>query len=28
MTGTILDGSKRVIITEDGKLPERIKKKV
>ena len=28
MAGTILDGSKRVIITEDGKLPERIKKKV
>jgi len=28
MAGTILDGSKRVIITGDGKLPERIKKKV
>ena len=28
MAGTLLDGSKKVIITEDGKLPERIKKKV
>ncbi|RUM32855.1 MAG: hypothetical protein DSY33_06055 [Archaeoglobus sp.] len=28
MAGTILDGSKRVIVTEDGKLPERVKKKV
>ena len=28
MAGTILDGSKKVIITEDGELPERIKKKV
>ena len=28
MAGTILDGSKKVVITEDGKLPERIRKEV
>lgn len=28
LKGTILDGSKRVIITKDGKLSERVKKKI